>query len=72
MASPIATYAFDQAAENLRAKVQRAVDEFHQATGGLCAPSLDVTNTPITTMSQSVHRYRYISKVDVELQLRTV
>ena len=27
MASPIATYAFDQAAENLRAKVQRAVDE---------------------------------------------
>jgi len=70
MASPITTYAFDQAAENLRAKVQRAVDEFHQATGGLCAPSLDVTNTPITTMGQSVHRY--ISKVDVELQLRTV
>jgi hypothetical protein len=64
------TYTIEKATDNLRAKIQRAIDEFHEESGRIYAPSVYVANTPVTTMGQSVHRH--ISKVDVELELRTV
>ena len=64
------TYTIEKAAENLRAKIQRAIDEFHEESGRIYAPNVFVQNTQVTAMQQSAHRY--ISKVDVELRLDTV
>lgn len=63
-------YTIEKATENLRAKIQRAIDEFHEESGRIYAPFVHVANTPVTTMGQSVNRY--ISKVDVELEMTTV
>ena len=63
-------YTIEKAAENLRTKIQRAIDEFHEESGRIYAPVVWVENTPITPLCQSVNRH--VSRVRIELELSTV